>query len=257
MVIITGASSGIGLETAKAFAWEGCRVALGARREDRLEDARRQVEEAGSGEALALVTDVQDESEVRALVDAAHSRWGRVDVLVNNAGYGVYKPFVDTSTAEVRDQMETNYFGAVYAAKAALAYMLPERRGHIINVASIAAKVATPQLSAYSATKAALDSLSTSLRAELSRYDIQVTAVHPSVTRTEFDQNPGFGELERKGTRLFGQRPETVARTIVRAAKRPRAEVYPQFGTQLLPVVRAVFAPALRLGLKGLARAYR
>ena len=256
VVVVTGASSGIGLEIARAFAREGCRVAMGARREQRLEEARGQVEREGV-EALALATDVRDEAQVRALVDAAHARWGGVDILVNNAGYGTSKPFVDTSTAEARDQMETNYLGAVYATKAALEYMMPQRQGHIFNVASIAAKMPTPNLAAYSATKAALDALSMALRAELWRYGIHVTAVHPSVTMTEFFSNPGFGSREQRAARYIAQKPETVARAVVTAAKRPRAEVYPLFGTQLLPVVRAVFAPAVRLGLRGLARVYR
>ncbi len=259
VVVITGASSGIGLEMAKEFAREGCHVAMGARGEDRLEEARTQVEEASSGkaEALSVVADVQDERQVRALVDAAHSRWGRVDVLVNNAGWGAFKPFVDTSTAEVRDQMETNYFGAVYGTKAALEYMMPQRSGHIINIASIAAKVSTPNLAAYSATKAALDSLSMGLRAELARYNIHVTAVHPIPTRTNFTRNPGFTEREQKGTNLFGQKPEAVAKAVVRAVKKPRAEVYPQPGTRVIPLVRTVLAPLVRLGLRGIARIYQ
>lgn len=256
VVIVTGASSGIGLETAKAFAREGCRVALAARRADKLDDARRQVEESW-GEALIQSTDVQNEEEVRALVSATHERWGRVDILINNAGYGVLKPFVDCSTSELLDQMETNYGGAVYATKAVLEHMMRQRSGHIINVASIASKMPTPGLAGYSATKAGLDALSTSLRAELSQYGIEVTAVHPSITRTEFLENPGFVGSKKKLSRLIRRSPESVAEAIVRAARSPKAEVYPQFGTQLLPIVRALFGPVLRLGLKGIARVYR
>lgn len=255
VVVVTGGSSGIGLEIAKAFARDGCRVALGARRADRLEEARRAVEAEGGG-ALARVTDVRDETQVRALVDETAARWGGVDILVNNAGYGTHKPFVEMSTAEVRDQTETNYLGAVYATKAALEHMMPRRQGHVINIASVLAKAPTPNLAAYSATKAALDALSTALRAELKRYGIHVTAVHPSVTDTAFYSNPGFTSRAQRLARLFAQEPEAVARVVVRAAKSPKAEMYPQFGTQLLPVVRAVLGPVLRLGLRALARVY-
>ncbi|MDQ3856206.1 MAG: SDR family NAD(P)-dependent oxidoreductase, partial [Chloroflexota bacterium] len=208
VVVITGASSGIGMETAKAFAREGCRLALGARREDRLEDVRREVESSG-GEALALVADVRSEEQVHALVDAARQRWGQVDILVNNAGYGSLKPFIDTSVFEIRDQMETNFFGAVYGIKAVLEDMMPRRSGHIFNIASVVAKFPTPNYSAYSATKAALDALSTTLRAELSLYGIQVTAVHPSATDTEF-WGKAAGSRASRMTRLFMQSPATV-----------------------------------------------
>ncbi len=256
VVVVTGASSGIGLAVARAFAREGCRVAIGARREDRLADAQRQIENDGA-EALSLVTDVRTEADAQALVRAAYERWGSVDILVNNAGFATSKPFLDMSAVEVRDHMETNYMGAVYSAKAALEYMMPQRSGHIINIASVLAKIPAPHLAAYSATKAALDSLSTSLRAELSRYGIQVTAVHPSVTRTEFYHNTGFDNRARRAAHLFAQEPETVARAVVRAARRPRAEVYPLFGTRLLPVIHAVFSPLVRLGLKAISRVYR
>ncbi len=256
VVVVTGASSGIGLAVAQAFAREGCRVAIGARREDRLAAVRRQFEADGT-EVLTLVTDVRREADARALVKVAHERWGTVDILVNNAGYATSKPFLDTSAVEVQDLMETNYMGAVYATKAALEPMMQQRSGHIFNIASVVAKVPAPHLAAYSASKAALDSLSTAMRAELSRYGIQVTAVYPSITRTEFYNNTGFDNRARRAAHLFAQEPETVARAVVRAARRPRAEVYPLFGTRLLPVVRAVFAPLVRLGLKGLARVYR
>ncbi len=262
VVIVTGASSGIGLETAKAFAREGCRLALGARKEDRLEVALRQVEAEG-GEAFAQVTDVQDEEQVRALIEGARTRWGRVDILVNNAGYGTLKPFIEMSTEEIRDQFETNVLGAVYATKVALEDMVPRREGHIINVASVAAKVPAPNYGAYSATKAALDSLSTSLRAELHTHNIKVTVIHPSVTNTRFWETSLASDDQEKErgaqhlNRLFMQQPETVARAIVRAAKNGKPEVYPQLGTQLLPVFRA-FAPRLiRLALRGMARVYR
>jgi len=256
VVVVTGASSGIGKAIALAFAREGCRLALGARREERLSEARVEIEALGA-EVLAVRTDVRNEADVWALVGAARERWGRVDVLVNNAGYGVYKPFVDTGMASIRDQMETNYLGSVYAIRAVLEDMMPRRSGHIFNIASVVAKVPTPNYAAYSASKAAIDSLSATLRAELSQYGIEVTAVHPSATNTEFWQNTPTARASSRLAQLIMQQPEAVASAVVRAARRPRAEVYPQFGTRLLPIFRAVFAPFFRLGLRLMVRAYR
>jgi short-subunit dehydrogenase len=180
-----------------------------------------------------------------------------VDVLVNNAGYGVHKPFLEMSVAEIRGQMESNYLGAVHAAKAALEHMVPARGGHVINIASVVAKLPMPNSGAYAATKAALDSLSLTLRAELSEYGITVTTVYPTATRgTDFFKTSG-SPAEQTPARLFMQEPTRVAAAVVRAAKRPRAEVHIGIQTRLLPVIRALLPPLVRLTLRWVARVYR
>jgi NAD(P)-dependent dehydrogenase (short-subunit alcohol dehydrogenase family) len=186
VVVITGAG-GIGSETARAFAEEGCRVAVCDRLEDRLERV-----EGCAGEVLTMVADVSDELQVRDFVEATVERWGRVDVLVNNAGYGLHKPFFKTSVDEIQAQLQTNYMGVVYATKAALEHMVPAGRGHIVNVVSVVAKLPVPNSGNYAATKAALDSLSLTLRAELSEYGIAVTTVYPTAVRkTHFFETSG------------------------------------------------------------------
>src|SRR5687768_8778188 len=224
VVVITGAG-GIGSETARAFAEEGCRVAVCDRLVDRLESARERLE-GGVGEVHMMLADVSDELQVRNFIEATVERWGRVDVLVNNAGYGLHKPFFKTSVEEVQAQLQTNYMGVVYATKAALEHMVPARRGHIINVVSVVAKLPVPNSGNYAATKAALDSLCSTLRAELSEYGIVVTTVYPTAVRnTHFFETSG-SKVEETWARHFMKEPTEIAAAIVGAAKSLRAEVH-------------------------------
>lgn len=256
VVVITGAGSGIGMEIAKAFAQEGCCVAICDRQEDRLESACGQLE-GYPDEILAMVADVSDEGRMGHFVGSVAERWGRVDVLVNNAGYGIHKPFLKMDADEIRAQMETNYLGAVYATKAALEHMVPAGGGHIINIASVVTKFPMPNSGTYAATKAALDSLSLTLRAELSEEGIAVTAVYPAATRgTDFFKTSG-SPAEHTLARFFMQEPAKVAAAVVGAAKRPRAEVHLRPQTRLLPVIRELMPPVIRLALRWVARIYR
>lgn len=252
VVVITGAGGGIGLETAKAFARAGCRVAVCDRRAEAVATLRERLEACG-GEALAMVADVGDEWQVRGFVTSVYDRWGHVDVLVNNAGYGVHKPFLKMSVEEIQGQMDTNYFGVVYATKAALEHMVPRRSGHIINIASVVAKIPVPNSGTYAATKAALDSMSLTLRAELSDYGIRVTTVYPGPTRTNFFETSG-SPVNRESA--FLQRPEKVADSVVAVSRRPRAEVYTRFWIRLFPVAQALLPGLVRLMLLWTARAY-
>lgn len=147
-------------------------------------------------------------------------------MLVNNAGYKMHKPFLEMGADEIRGQMETNFMGAVHATKAALEHMVPCRSGHMINVASVVAKLPVPNSGAYAATKAALDSLSLTLRAELSEHRIAVTTVYPTATRnTNFFKTSG-SPAEETAARLLMKEPEEISAAVVEAAKRPRAEVH-------------------------------
>ena len=255
VVAITGAG-GIGSETARAFAEEGCRVAVCDRLVDRLEIARERLE-GGAGEVHMMVADVSDELQVRNFIEATVERWGRVDVLVNNAGYGLHKPFFKTSVEEVQAQLQTNYMGVVYATKAALEHMVPARRGHIINVVSVVAKLPVPNSGNYAATKAALDSLSSTLRAELSEYGIVVTTVYPTAVRnTHFFETSG-STIEETWARHFMKEPFEIAAAVVGAAKSLQAEVHVGAQSRILPVARALLPPVVRLALRWIARVYR
>lgn len=255
VVIITGAG-GIGSETARAFAAAGCRVAVCDRLEDRLESAREKVE-GTPGEVFTMVADVSDELQVRDFVEATVERWGRVDVLVNNAGYGLHKPFLKTSVDEVQDQVQTNYMGVVHATKAVLDHMVPARQGHIVNIVSVVAKLPVPNSGNYAATKAALDSLSLTLRAELSEFDIAVTTVYPTAVRNTYFFKTSGSTVEETWARHFMKEPSEVAAAVVGAVKNFRAEVHVGAQTRILPVVRALLPPVVRLALRWIARVYR
>ena len=255
VVIITGAG-GIGSATARAFAAAGCRVAVCDRLEERLEGAREGLQET-LGEIFTRVADVSDEMQVRDFVEATVERWGRVDVLVNNAGYGLHKPFLKMSVDEVRDQVQTNYMGVVHATKAVLEHMVPARRGHIVNIVSVVAKLPVPNSGNYAATKAALDSLSLTLRAELSEYGIAVTTAYPTAVRNTYFFSTSGSRVEETWARHFMKEPAEVAAAIVGGVKKRRAEVHVGAQTRILPVVRAVLPSVVRLALRWIASLYR
>ncbi len=186
VVIVTGASSGIGEATALALAEAGAKVALAARRKDRLGNVKKKIEEMGS-EALLLQTDVSVRAQVEALVAQTKKKWGRVDILINNAGVMLLS-FMDKLKVEEWERMvDTNLKGVLYGIAAALPIMREQRSGHIINISSDADRKIFPGSAVYSATKAAVTLLSEGLRAELARekMPIRVTSISPGAVATE------------------------------------------------------------------------
>jgi short-subunit dehydrogenase len=242
VAVITGASSGIGAATALACGRAGMRVVLAARRADRLAAVAAEVTAAG-GAARVAPTDVGDEAAVRALIDGAVAAWGRLDVLVNNAGIGILATVEQTTPAEFERILRINYLGAVHGVLAALPHMRRQGAGHIVNVASVIGKRASPFRAAYVASKFALVGFSEALRMELLDSGIHVTCVCPIGTATEFhDVEPNRLGIPGRGGPI--QTAEHVARAIVRALRRPRAEVHPYPPARFLFLANAV-APAL------------
>jgi NAD(P)-dependent dehydrogenase (short-subunit alcohol dehydrogenase family) len=235
VVVVTGASSGIGRACARVFAEEGARVVIGARRGDLLAALESEIRGRG-GECVAVVTDVADRAQVYALRDAALQRFGRVDVWINNAGYGMAAAVEQTSPEEMEAIWRVNYMGAFHGCQAALEPMRRQGDGHIVNVSSLAGRYAMPMAAAYSATKAALSALSESLDIELEGTGIRVTSAWVSFTETEF-----FGAMVKKipdGSPTKGPvaSADDVARRIVRCVKRPRThDIY-------LPLPRLILA---------------
>src|SRR5262245_40457035 len=166
IVAITGASAGIGRATALRLARDGCAVAACARRADRLDILAREIAAAG-GRALTVVGDVTSETAMTAFVERTVERFGSLDVMMCNAGFGIYGAIDDISADQMRKLMDVNYFGTFYAARAALAVFRPQNRGHIVIVSSIVGKRGVPYMGAYSATKFAQGGLGGRLRSAL------------------------------------------------------------------------------------------
>jgi NAD(P)-dependent dehydrogenase (short-subunit alcohol dehydrogenase family) len=227
VVAITGASAGIGWASALAFARAGSRLALAARRVDRLEVLAGEIRALGS-DALVIAADVASAADVRHFVEATVERFGRLDVMVNNAGSGVRGRVEETPVEDFRRLMEVNYLGTVHGCQAALPVMRRQGRGVIINVSSIVGHRALAGGAAYAASKAAQISLTESLRQEVRGTGIAACSVHPVSTETEFADVAALASGGRKGGPVGPrQSADAVARAIVACARRPRPEVYP------------------------------
>ncbi len=204
VILITGASSGMGKETAIALAREG-HVVYGAARRVSL---MRELEEAG-GHAIEL--DVVDDDQVRQVVAGILEATGRIDVLVNNAGYGVYGAVEDVSLDDARQQFEVNLFGAAALTKAVLPGMRAQGRGRIINVTSMGGKIHSPLGAWYHASKHALEGWSDCLRVETAHFGIDVVIVEPGVIATEFGAVLEQPMLSRSGVGAYGAITKSVA----------------------------------------------
>jgi short-subunit dehydrogenase len=258
VVAVTGASAGIGRACAVAFARAGARLAVAARRRERLDQLVSQIE-AGGGQGIASAVDVAVEEDVFRFVRGVVASYGRLDVLVNNAGYGVHGRVEDTPADAFERLMRVNYLGTVHGCRAAVPIMRRQGAGIIVNVSSIVGHRALPCGAAYAATKAAQVSLTESLRVELRGSGVHACSVHPIGTVTEFHEvltresgGPGVGPMGPRQT------AEQVARAILGCVRRPRAEVYPHLPSRLLVWLNAV-APGVTdwLAYHGAKRAGR
>jgi short-subunit dehydrogenase len=225
VVVITGASSGIGRATAQAFAREGAALVLAARRGDRIDEVARQCLEHGAGACLTVPCDVSRPDEVNQLAHLALDRFGGFDVWVNNAAITAFGLSDQMPYPIYRQVIETNLLGCIHGARAALAQFRCQGRGVLINVSSMAGKIGHPYMSAYTASKYGVVGLSDSLRAELRHEpDIHVCTVLPVATDTPLFQHGAnyLGVEAQPPPPVYA--PERVARAIVQLARRPRRE---------------------------------
>jgi NADP-dependent 3-hydroxy acid dehydrogenase YdfG len=186
VVIITGASSGIGAAVARRLGKAGMRLTLAARRIEKLEAVAEDVRKSG-GEALVVPTDVTNQAETERMVQRTMASWGRVDVLFNNAGVSLNLPFVDWKSEQIANQVNTNLLAVMRCAHAVLPVMIKQKSGHIINNSSIAGLVAVATV--YSATKFGVVGFSEALRRELFRTGVKVSAFCPGFTPSELSPN--------------------------------------------------------------------
>lgn len=214
VVVITGASSGIGEACASAFAAKGAKVVLAARRHERIDALAARLADAGHA-ALAVGTDVTDERAVASLFDRALNRFGTVDVLVNNAGIADSTPADETPLALWRKVMDTNLTSAFLCARAAIPIMKRQGHGRIINVGSISAKVPRAHSPAYTASKWGLDGLTRALAIDCRAHNVAVSVFHPGIVATELG-----GGISSLPDDLVAQ-PEDAADVIVHMADMP------------------------------------
>lgn len=241
VAVVTGASSGIGEATARALAGRGAAVVLAARNEEKIRFLAREISASG-GRALAVRTDVADETSIGQMVERSVGEFGSVDVLVNNAGLGLSGRVEDLRADDLRYLFEVNLVGPLRCVQAALPHM--RQGGSIINVSSVVGKRAIPKVGGYCATKSALNALSDALRVEVAGRGISVTSVYPGTTRTAFRENSRRSKDEERGWRPKGVTPERVAEKIVAAAERGGREVYVTAPDRIF-VAATMLAPGL------------
>jgi short-subunit dehydrogenase len=224
VVLITGASSGFGMDAARLFAKEGCIAVLASRRMDRLTALAEEIRLAG-GQAFAVPLDVAEQSQIDDAIQTVLENIGRIDILLNNAGLGRLD-WLETldPAADIDMQIDVNLRGVIQTTRAVLPSMLARRAGHIINMSSVAGLIAAPMYSVYAATKYGMRGFTDGLRRELAPFGINVSGIYPGPATTEFGHQSGDNALKKnvKVPRWIYMTSEYVARRTVGLARRPR-----------------------------------
>lgn len=223
VIVVTGASSGMGEATARHLASKGARLVLGARRKERLNAIVNDITAAG-GHAVAVATDVTKVEDVRNLVDKAKETFGRIDVIFNNAGLMPLSPLESQRIDEWDQMIDVNMKGTLYGIAAALPYMKDQKSGHIINVSSVYGHKVVATGAVYCATKHAVRAISEGLRQEMKDYNIRVTTISPGAVKTELTSHitePGLGDAVSKVVSDIGVPASTMANMVAFAISQP------------------------------------
>ena len=222
VVLITGASSGIGKDTAIEFAKRGSNLILVARTEEKLEQVANELKKFHIS-TLVCQCDVSKKEQVKEMSNKVLDKFDHVDILVNNAGFAIYGSVSDLSIDDIESQMKTNYFGMVYCIKNFLPSMLNRKSGHIVNVASVAASFGLPGIASYCASKFAMLGFSEGLKYELKNTGVGITVVSPIMVRTSFFDHDSFAKMPKYSPTSLSSK--TVAKAILKAANSPRLEI--------------------------------
>ncbi len=239
VIIITGASSGIGEAIARRLAQEGARLTLAARREDQLNRVAqliRKESQLPEDHLMVAPIDICSAADIKTMVKETQDRWGRIDVLINNAGVCYDRWLVNMKSSDIHQEVETNLTGVIETAQAVLQVMLRQKTGHIINISSIAGLIGLPGNSIYSATKYGVYGFSEALRREVKRYGIRVTAFCPGYAATPLiPALKAIAEGLPNTARLPGvMKPEYIAGKILDVIKHPRRQVVLPIGWSFL-----------------------
>jgi uncharacterized protein len=224
VVLITGASSGFGADSAELFAKEGASVILSARRIDRLQELAVKIQ-AGGGEAMAVPVDISSRTDIEGMVQTVFEIYGHIDILFNNAGFGRLDWLEDLKPRrDIETQVAVNLLGSIQMTRAILPHMIQRRSGHIINMISVAGLIAAPTYTIYSATKYGLHGFTEALRREVAPFGIKVSGIYPGPASTEFGAHTGEAPF-KKGFKIphWAIMPsDYVAQNVIQVAKNPR-----------------------------------
>jgi len=245
--LVTGASSGIGRDTAIDLTRRGATVAICARRADRLEQTLAECRRHAP-QSRAYPCDVRDREQIRRTVAAARADLGAIDILINNAGVSAYHLFTEAPEEEFEELMRVNYFSALYFTREVMASMVERRTGAVVFVSSFAGRIATWRHTAYSASKFAMTGLAEALYYEVKSKGVHVAVIYPGVIRTEiFDKGAGFEHLRHVVEPQF-LGTEIVTRAIAKAIEKERFELFAPERYTLIWKLRALFPRAVMRG---------
>jgi short-subunit dehydrogenase len=243
VVLITGASSGFGADAARLFAKEGCHVVLAARRIERLQSIAAEIQSAG-GSAVVISLDVNESSEIDRMVRNILDRYGRIDILFNNAGFGGVDWFENFQPDHhIASMIRVNLVGTMLVTHAVLPAMLKRRAGHVLNMSSVAGLIAAPLITTYAASKYGVRAFTDALRREVSPFGIKVSGIYPGPAKTEFGKQLG-GTPARQRIRPHLS-SEYVARRIVDVARRPRRSLVIPWWFRVITTFDTVFPVAV------------
>lgn len=222
VIIITGASSGIGEATARVFSQAGYNLVLAARRTDRLQQLAGELEKMG-GKALVVPTDLRQVGDIDNLVIQAMGYFGRIDVLFNNAGIGHLNWLEGLEVADIEDLVRVNLMAVIYTSRAVLPYMIEQRAGNIVNMVSIAGLIGSPTYTIYAASKFAVRGFNEALRREVNIHNIKVSGIFPGAVNTAFGaQTRMKRKTGIKTPKALSLSPDAVARDVLRLVNKPR-----------------------------------